>query len=40
MAGAMHRVVLVLDGLNQLEDRDQAPELAWLPRDLPETLMP
>jgi tetratricopeptide (TPR) repeat protein len=35
MAGAMHRVVLVLDGLNQLEDRDQAPELAWLPRDLP-----
>ena len=35
MAGAMHRVVMVLDGLDQLEDRDQAPDLAWLPRDLP-----
>jgi tetratricopeptide (TPR) repeat protein len=35
MAGAMHRVVMVLDGLNQLDDRDQAPDLAWLPRDLP-----
>lgn len=26
---------LVLDGLNQLEDRDQAPDLVWLPRELP-----
>jgi nephrocystin-3 len=25
------RIVLVLDGLNQLEDRDNARELAWLP---------
>jgi hypothetical protein len=34
-AGATHRVVIVLDGLNQLDDRDQAPDLAWLPSDLP-----
>lgn len=25
------RIVLILDGLNQLEDRDAAPELGWLP---------
>jgi tetratricopeptide (TPR) repeat protein len=30
-----HRVVLVLDGLNQLEDRDQAADLAWLPATIP-----
>ena len=35
MAGAMHRVVIILDGLNQLDDNDQAPDLVWLPRDLP-----
>ena len=35
MAGAMHRVIMVLDGLDQLEDREQAPDLVWLPRDLP-----
>ncbi|QXC59689.1 DUF4062 domain-containing protein [Aquihabitans sp. G128] len=34
-AGSGRRVVLVLDGLDQLEDRDQAPDLAWLPYDLP-----
>lgn len=34
MAGAMHRLIIVLDGLDQLEDRDQAPDLAWLPGDL------
>ena len=34
-AGAAHRVAIVLDGLNQLDDRDQAPDLVWLPRDLP-----
>lgn len=31
---SMHRVVIVLDGLNQLDDHDQAPDLGWLPRDL------
>ena len=34
-AAARGRVVLVLDGLNQLEDRDQAPDLAWLPPEVP-----
>jgi len=29
------RIALVLDGLNQLEDRDNAQELVWLPRVLP-----
>ena len=29
------RVVLVLDGLNQLEDKDNAPDLVWLPRVFP-----
>ena len=29
------RIVLVLDGLNQLEDVDYAPELGWLPRVFP-----
>lgn len=28
-------VLLVLDGLDQLEDRDGAPDLPWLPVDLP-----
>lgn len=32
---ANRRIVLVLDGLNQLEDRDNAQTLAWLPRQLP-----
>jgi tetratricopeptide (TPR) repeat protein/Cdc6-like AAA superfamily ATPase len=34
-AAAQGRVVLVLDALNQLEDRDQAPDLVWLPPELP-----
>ena len=34
-AAAEGTVVLVLDGLNQLEGRDQAPALAWLPSALP-----
>ena len=34
-AAAQGRVVLVLDGLNQIEDRDQAPDLVWLPPELP-----
>ncbi len=29
------RTILVLDELDQLEDRDGACELAWLPADLP-----
>lgn len=29
------RVILVIDGLNQLEDRDAALELVWLPASLP-----
>lgn len=29
------RTILILDGLDQLEDRDGARELAWLPADLP-----
>lgn len=34
-AAARGRTVLVLDGLDQLEDRDGAPDLAWLPPELP-----
>jgi hypothetical protein len=35
LAGATGRLVLVIDGLNQLEDRDGALDLAWLPRAIP-----
>ncbi len=35
MAAARGRVVLVLDALNQLEDRDGAPDLVWLPPLIP-----
>ena len=35
-AAASGRIILVLDGLNQLEDRDQAPDLPWLPPELPQ----
>ncbi len=35
MAAAEGRVVLVLDALNQLEDRDGAPDLVWLPPEIP-----
>ena len=38
MAAAKGRVVLVLDALNQLEDRDGAPDLVWLPPVLPENV--
>ena len=38
MAAAKGRVVLVLDALNQLEDRDGAPDLVWLPAVLPENV--
>lgn len=35
MAAAQGRVVLVLDALNQLEDREGAPDLTWLPPQMP-----
>ncbi len=38
MAAAKGRVVLVLDALNQLEDRDGAPDLVWLPPVMPENV--
>ena len=38
MAAVKGRVVLVLDALNQLEDRDGAPDLVWLPPVLPENV--
>ena len=38
MAAARGRVVLVLDALNQLEDRDQAPDLVWLPPMVPPSI--
>ena len=38
MAATKTRVVLILDGLNQLEDRDGALDLIWLPPVLPEAV--
>jgi tetratricopeptide (TPR) repeat protein len=38
MAAAKGRIVLVFDALNQLEDRDGAPDLVWLPPVLPENV--
>ncbi len=38
MAAANGRVVLILDALNQLEDRDGAPDLAWLPPVIPSNI--
>jgi len=38
MAAARGRAILVLDGLNQLEDRDQAPDLVWLPPVIPSNI--
>ncbi|MCX6842181.1 MAG: tetratricopeptide repeat protein [candidate division WOR-3 bacterium] len=35
MAAAKGRVILILDALNQLEDRDGAPDLVWLPPVIP-----
>jgi hypothetical protein len=35
MAATRGRVMLILDALNQLEDRDQAPDLVWLPPVIP-----
>jgi tetratricopeptide (TPR) repeat protein len=38
MAAAGGRVVVILDALNQLEDRDGAPDLVWLPDLIPENI--
>ena len=38
MAAAKDRIVLVLDALNQLEDREGAHDLLWLPPVMPENL--
>ena len=35
LAATRGRVVLILDALNQLEDRDGAPDLVWLPPTIP-----
>jgi AAA ATPase domain len=35
LAAARGKVVLILDALNQLEDRDNAPDLVWLPPTIP-----
>jgi tetratricopeptide (TPR) repeat protein len=37
-AAAAGRAAIVLDGLNQLEDHDQALDLAWLPPEVPGNL--
>jgi hypothetical protein len=37
-AAAAGHVILVIDGLNRLEERDQAPDLAWLPPEVPPTV--
>lgn len=34
-AAAKGRVIVILDALNQLEDRDGAPDLVWLPIEIP-----
>jgi tetratricopeptide (TPR) repeat protein len=38
MAAAQGRVVLVIDALNQLEDRNGAPDLVWLPPKIPDNI--
>jgi nephrocystin-3 len=38
MAAAKGKAVLVLDALNQLEDREGAPDLVWLPPVMPENV--
>lgn len=35
---APSKIIIVLDALNQLEDRDGAPDLVWLPPVLPENV--
>jgi tetratricopeptide (TPR) repeat protein len=38
MAAAKGKIVLILDALNQLEDKDNAPDLVWLPPFIPENI--
>jgi tetratricopeptide (TPR) repeat protein len=38
MAAARGRVIMVLDALNQLEDREGAPDLVWLPPVIPDNV--
>jgi len=38
MAAAKGKVILILDGLNQLEDRDGALDLIWLPPHIPDNI--
>lgn len=38
MTAAKSRVILILDGLNQLEDLDGAPDLVWLPSNIPDNI--
>jgi tetratricopeptide (TPR) repeat protein len=38
MSAAKGKVIIVLDALNQLEDRDQVLDLKWLPPVLPENI--
>jgi nephrocystin-3 len=35
MAAVKGKVIIILDALNQLEDRDGAPDLVWLPPSIP-----
>jgi len=37
-AAAQGKCVLILDALNQLDDRDAAPDLGWLPQFIPENI--
>lgn len=38
MVSARGKVVLILDALNQLEDKDAAPDLVWIPPFIPENI--
>ncbi|WP_321508186.1 tetratricopeptide repeat protein [uncultured Methanoregula sp.] len=38
MAAARGKVILIIDALNQLEDRDGAPDLVWLPTVIPSNI--
>jgi len=38
MVAAKHRVVIILDALNQLEDREGAQDLVWLPPFIPDNI--
>lgn len=38
LAATRGKVVLILDALNQLEDRDGAPDLTWLPTVIPSNI--